>query len=258
MPSREPPAQPLEGSQPRVGTLSAQSSVADGESDDLARAEARAEAARARALRLRRQAEAASRDHGPARPAEADADYDAEAAPAADGPASVRPRRRWLSRPGPKALAAAAAVLSICASLSGSGYLVWHHHAAVEERQRAAEFSAVARNAISMMISIEPGKAREEMQRFADDTTGLFKASILMSAEQFVKAVEDSKINSKGAVQAVAVQSITKDGAVVLVAAKSEISKPEQPKPQSRALRVAVTVQRDSGNLKVSRIEMVP
>lgn len=258
MPAREPPAQPLEATQPRVGAVSAQASAADCESDDLARAEVRAEAARARALRLRRQAEAASRDQGPAHPAEADADYDAQAAPAADGPASARSRRRRLWRPGRKALAVAAAVLSICASLSGSGYLVWHHNAVVQERQRAAEFSAMARKAIIMMISIEPGKAREEMQRFADDTTGLFKASILMSAEQFVKAVEDSKINSKGAVQAVAVQSMSKDGAVVLVAAKSEISKPDQPKPQSRALRVAVTVQRESGQLKVSRIEMVP
>lgn len=256
MPPCEPTAQPLEASQPRMGTLSAQASAADAESDDLARAEARAEAARARALRLRRQAEAASRDQGPAGPAQADADDDAAAAP--DGPASARSRRRRLRRPGRKAVAVAAAVLSICASLSGSGYLVWHHNAVVQERQRAAEFSAMARKAIIMMISIEPGKAREEMQRFADDTTGLFKASILMSAEQFVKAVEDSKINSKGAVQAVAVQSMTKDGAVVLVAAKSEISKPDQPKPQSRALRVAVTVQRDSGQLKVSRIEMVP
>jgi Mce-associated membrane protein len=96
------------------------------------------------------------------------------------------------------------------------------------------------------------------MQRFADDTTGLFKAGILMGAEDAVRAVEQSKVSSKGAVQAVAVQSMTEDSAIVLVAAKTEFTKPGQAKPDSRSSRLVVSVQRDGGQLKVSRIEFVP
>ena len=96
------------------------------------------------------------------------------------------------------------------------------------------------------------------MQRFVDRTTGTFKASVLMGADDVISDLEKSKVSSKAAVQAVAVQSMTNDSAVVLVAAKSEITKPDQTKPQSRSWRVAVNVERDGGQLKISKVEFVP
>ncbi|MGO8772456.1 MAG: hypothetical protein ACLQIK_14985 [Mycobacterium sp.] len=154
-------------------------------------------------------------------------------------------------------MATAAAVVVICASLAASGYLVWHHRCVVQRSQRAAEFAAAARAGVVMMMSIDPNKARDDMQRFADDTTGLFKAGILMGAEDAVKALEQSKVSSKGSVQAAAVESMTEDSATVLVAAKSEFTKPGQAKPDSRSLRLVVSVQRDGGQLKISRVEFV-
>jgi Mce-associated membrane protein len=155
-------------------------------------------------------------------------------------------------------MAAVAAVVVICASLAGSGYLVWHHRGAVQQRQSTSEFAAAARNAVVTMMTIDATKAREDLQRFVDDTTGMFKISILMGGEDAVKAVEQSKVSSKGSVQAVAVESMTNDSAVVLVAAKSEITKPGQAKPESRSMRLVVSVQRDGGQLKISRVEFVP
>jgi Mce-associated membrane protein len=218
------------------------------EADELAHAEARAEAARARADRLRQQAEAASSDQDNRAGAE-EADDEAESAPS---------RRLRLRPPGRKAMAAAAAVVVVCASLAASGYLVRHHRAVVQQRQRSAEFATAARNAVVMMMSIDPNKARDDMQRWADDTTGLFKAGILMGAEDAVKALEQSKVSSKGSVQAAAVESMTEDSAIVLVAAKSEFTKPGQAKPDMRSSRLVVSVQRDAGQLKISRVEFVP
>ncbi|ORA85012.1 hypothetical protein K3U93_03700 [Mycobacterium malmoense] len=246
MPPRKLPSDPIGADNPRAGVLSASPSASVAGADELAQAEARAEAARARAIRLRQQAEAASSDQGNRSDADADAVHESA------------PSRRRLRRPGRKALAAAAAAVVICASLTASGYLVWHHRNVVAERQRAAEFSAAARNAVVTMMSIDPNKAREDMQRFADDTTGIFKVGFLMGAEDLVKAIEQSKISAKATVQAVAVQSMTKDSALVLVAAKSEIIKPGEAKPDSRSLRAVVAIQRDAGQLKVSRIEFVP
>jgi Mce-associated membrane protein len=80
----------------------------------------------------------------------------------------------------------------------------------------------------------------------------------LLSADNVIKQIEQSKVTTKVAVQAVAVESMTKDSAVVLIAAKAEVSKPDQPKPQSRSWRVVVNVERDGGKLKVSKIEFVP
>jgi len=219
-----------------VSSASPSPSVANaGETAEIAQAEARAEAARARAIRLRQQAEAGDRE--------------------AESSAS----RRWrLRRPSRKALAAVVAVVFVCAALTASGYLVWHHHNVLQQRQRTAEFAAAARNGVVMMMSIDPNKARDDMQRWADDTTGVFKAGILLGAEDAVKALEQSKASSKGAVQAVAVESRTEDSAIVLVAAKSEFTKPGQAKPESRSVRLVVSVQRDGGQLKISRVEFVP
>jgi Mce-associated membrane protein len=245
MPPRELPAEALDADAARVRVLSAQTSASVAEADELAQAEARAEAARARAMRLRQQVEAALSDQGNRSGVEGEGE-------------SVPSRRRRLHRPSRKALTAAVAVVFSCATLTASGYLVWRHHNVVQQRQRTAEFATAARNAVVMMMSIDPSKAREDMQRFADDTTGLFKAGILLGAEDAVKAVEQSKVSSKGAVQAAAVQSMTEDSAVVLVAAKSEFTKPGQAKPGSRSVRLVVSLQRDNGQLKVSRIEFVP
>jgi Mce-associated membrane protein len=249
MPPRELPAEALDDN-PRVGVHSAQTSTSVAEADELAQAEARAEAARARAIRLRQQAEAASSDP--------DGERDVSVVFAEGEAESAAPRRRRLHRPSRKALAAAAAVVFICGTLTASGYLLSHHHNVVQQRQRTAEFATAARNAVVMMMSIDPSKARDDMQRFADDTTGLFKAGILLGAEDAVKAIEQSKVSSKGTVQAAAVDSRTEDSAVVLVAAKSEFTKPGQAKPESRSLRLVVSLQRDGGQLKVSRVEFLP
>ncbi|OBF46428.1 hypothetical protein A5787_11320 [Mycobacterium sp. 852002-50816_SCH5313054-b] len=214
------------------------------EAAEVAEAEARAEAARARAMRLRQQVEAAPGDQ--------------DSGAGADETGSAPLRRRRPRRPSRKATAAIAAVGVVCASLAGSGFLVWHHRGVEQQRQRSSEFAAAARNAIVTMMTIDATKAREDLQRFVDDTTGTFKLSILMGGEDAVKAVEDSKVSSKGSVQAAAVQSMSQDSAVVLVAAKSEITKPGQAKPESRSMRIVVTVQRDAGQLKISRLEFVP
>jgi Mce-associated membrane protein len=248
VPPRELSTEAIGADDPRAGVPSAPPATPAAEADELVQAEARAEAARARANRLRQQAEAVSTaQNGPAVPGEI------------RGEAESAPPRRWrLHRPSRKALAAAAAVVLSCAALTASGFLVWHHRGVVQQKQRTAEFATAARNGVVMMMSIDPSKARDDMQRFADDTTGLFKAGLLMGAEDAVKAIEQSKVSSKGAVQAVAVESMTEDSAVVLVAAKSEFTKPGEAKPESRSLRLVVSVQRDAGQLKISRVEFVP
>jgi Mce-associated membrane protein len=237
MPPREPLAEPPDVDTPEAGGLSPPASA--DEADELAQAEARAEAARARALQLRQLADAT------------DAEGDVTTAEAAD------PRRK-LPRPGRTALAVLAAFGCICASLAASGYLLLHHRDVLQQRQRTAEFATAARNSIQLMLNINASTARADVQRFVDDTTGEFKAGILLSAEDFVKAVEDSKANSKGTVQAVAVQSMTNDSAIVLVAAKTEVNKPGEAKPESKNVRIVVDVRRDGEQLKVSRVEFVP
>ncbi|WP_343601622.1 hypothetical protein [Mycobacterium sp.] len=208
--------------------------------EEVARAEARAEAARARALELSRKA-AVNAD-------------DTEDTDDTDGAARIVARLR---RPGRKTLAVGAAVVLIGAALGTSGYVVWYHRITVGERQRAAEFSAAARQGAIALMSIDATKARDDVQRIIDDTTGPFKTGMLINAEDLVKAVEQSKVSTKAAVQAVAVESMTDDSAVVLVATKAEVANPDKDKPPPRSWRIVMTLQRDGGQLKLSKVEFL-
>ena len=210
-----------------------------GDADELALAEARAESARARATRLRQLADAASNS--------------------AAEEAIATPSVRWRPhRPSRRALAATAAIIVICAALTASGYVAWHHREVLQQRRHTAEFATAARNAVLTMMSMDPDKARDEMQRFADDSTGLFKAGILIGAEKAITALQQSNVSSKGTVKADAVESATEDSAVVLLVAKTEFSRPGQAKPDTRSRRLVVTVQREGGQPKISRVEFVP
>jgi Mce-associated membrane protein len=278
MPSPERPSEALDadhGDEPLDGagsdvsqslsgtTADAQDSLEEAETA-AAEAQARAEAARAHAIRLRRQAEDArggdqreddaaeaqdSGDEAVAEEVREDAGNEAARSP--------RSRRRWLPRPGWKAVSVGAAVILIGASLAASGYMAWHHRTALQERQRAAEFSAAARQGVVTLMSIDASKAREDIQRVIDNSTGKFNEDLRATADDLIKTVEQSKISSKVTVEAVAVESMTDNSAVVLVAAKSELTKPDNTKGPPALWRISVTLKTDGGQLKMSKVEFV-
>ena len=217
-----------------------------------AEAEAAAAAARARAeaARLRRQA---------ARSKELDTDGDeaageaeeTEPAPAevsdpttaetseSDPPARKRIRVRWGT------VASAAAIVVIAALLATSGYLIWHHQQAEAEKQRAAEFAAAARQGVVSLMSLDFNRAEEDVQRIIDNSTGQFR-------EDFESAAEDFAVN------ATAVESMTEDSAEVLVAATSSVTNAAGAEQDPRSWRLFVSVTRDDGQLKMSKVEFVP
>ncbi|KZS76721.1 hypothetical protein A4G26_04670 [Mycobacterium kansasii] len=237
----------------------------DGESltqaaEAVALAEARARAARERARQLSEKAGAITGGQQPTAGAEAeDAAVDHGAGNARR---RFRVRRLRLRRPGRKGLAAMAAAVISCGSLGASGYLVWHHRTVVRQQQRATEFASAARQGAITLMSIDATKAREDVQRIIDSTTGAFKGGMLIAADDLVQSVEQSRVSTKVTVQGVAVQSMTDDSAVVLVAAKAEVANPEanpdKAKLPPRSWRIVMTVQRDGGQLKVAKVEALP
>jgi Mce-associated membrane protein len=224
---------------------------------------ARAEAARARAIRLSRDADATS--SGQFDLAEAADVNDADSAAVEKSVAKAKPvsarwarlRRRSWRRPGRKAVTVGAAVVLICASLGISGYVVWYHRQMVDERRRAADFAAAARQGAIALMSMDANKARDGVQRIIDDTTGTFKAGILITEDELVKAAEESKVSTKVSVQAVAVESMTDDSAVVLLVTKAEVANPDKTTPPPRSSRIVMNLQRDGGQLKVSGVEFL-
>lgn len=222
---------------------------------------ARAEAARARAKRLRRQAQtlAARRKIAGVLQGNDAQEVDEESEElAADECRStvIGPRQWWRRRPGWKTVLGTVAILSIFALLATSGYMQWRHRAVLEERHRTAEFSAAARQSIVTLMSIDAAKASGDVQRILDNSTGKFRDHMQESADDLIKAVERSKVTTKVTVKSVAVESMTDDSAVVLVAATSELIGAGKPAPP-RSWRVDLTLKRADGRLKISDVDFL-
>ncbi|AQT79267.1 hypothetical protein B1R94_08285 [Mycolicibacterium litorale] len=228
--------------------------TADAAEAAAAAAEARAEAARARANELRRKLDAAT--PAPTDSDVADSDGPEDGAATADEVAA--PKRR-LRPPSLKAVAATVAVLAIAGLSGGTGYLVWQHRKAESERHHTAEYSAAARQGVVNLMSMDYTKAKESVQRIIDDSTGKFKSNMEDSADDLVKALQDSKMSTKVTVNDAAVESMDADTAVVLVAATSHREGPDAPKEdqQPRVWRVVITLEHDNGQIKVSDVEFV-
>ncbi|ORV37796.1 hypothetical protein [Mycobacterium conspicuum] len=216
--------------------------------------------ARARAVRLRRQVELAeASESAEAQTAPAGSELQDNATPGTM-PDALSWYRRWLRRPRLSSLAAILTIAVITSSLAATVYMVMERHDASQQRQRTTEFAAAARQGVMALTSLDCNNAKRDVQRILDNSTGSFKADMQKMADDFAKAVEESKVVEQGAVESVAVDldSMTRDSAVVLVASKSDVTNAAGAKQDPREFRLIVTVVRDGGQLKMSKVQFVP
>lgn len=258
---------------------------------EAAEAEAVAAAARARAkaLRLRREAEAtkaaeaaeaakAAETVEEDASAETDAPVEADAAeaeaglveevdkpddaPAEDGkkPVAAEPRGLRIRIPIPswKVVAASLTVLIIAALVTCSVLMFVSHKHALAEQQRRAEFAAAARQGVVTLMSLDYNRAKEDVQRIIDNSTGQFKQDFQNTADDFIKVATDSKAVTETNVTATGVESMTNDTAVVIVAATSRVTNAAGAKQEPRAWRLSVNLARDGGQIKMAKVEFVP
>jgi len=258
---------------------------------EAAEAEALAAAARARAraIKLRREAQVEAEAEADAE-AEAEADNDAEdtttvveaADDTAEAPETPEPSERSepseepeppagstestsqrLRVPGLSGLSGlsrvltAVAILAICGLLGASGWMLWHHHTVLAERQRSAAYVAAARQGVVNLTSLDFNKAKEDVQRVLESATGEFRDDFQRRADDFASVVKDSKAVTQGSVTASAVESMSKDSAVVLVLANERVTNSAGAKDDPRAFRFRVSVVRDGDQLKISKVEFV-
>jgi Mce-associated membrane protein len=233
-----------------------------------AEALAAAAAARARAARLRRQALAATEAAVAAEAAETgeiDETEDENGETEGDEDDEYqsdeyedKPRRRWLRTPSLSTIAYAAGTLLICGFVALSGLMVWHHRDSTQRQQRVAKFVAGAKQGIINMTSMDFNRAKEDVQRMLDSSTGQFKDDFAQRAPDFTKVVEQSKVATEGTVTAAAVESMDAHSARVLVAATSHITNNTGAKDEPRAWRFRVTVTEEDGQYKMSKVEFVP
>ena len=239
---------------------------------EAAAAEALAAAARARAraARLRREAlglpdpddyDDADEDYaGDEDDADGEDDYEDDEEYGEDweeDEESVAEQARWRRRM--PMLAAIAAVIGIIAFAGSSAYMVVQHRDTTRQQQREAAFVAGAKQGVLNMISLDFNKAKADVQRVIDGSTGEFQADFQQRANDFISVVIASKAVTEGTVHAAALESLNGNSAVVLVSATSQVtnSPPGKDEPP-RMWRLRVTVADVGGKYKMSKVEYVP
>ena len=159
--------------------------------------------------------------------------------------------RRWK----PTIAAVAMIILIICFT-GVSAYMVLEHRDTTKHRQREAAFVAGAKQGVLNMISLNYNKAKEDVQRVIDSSTGPFKDDFQQHANDLIAVVTQTKAITKGTINGAAIESMDRNSAVVLVAATSQVtnSPPGRDEPP-RIWRLKVTVADVGGQYKMSKVE---
>jgi Mce-associated membrane protein len=135
--------------------------------------------------------------------------------------------------------------------------MMWQHRTTVHEQQLAAEFAAAARQSVTTLLSVDANHATEDFQRIIDDSTGDFKSQMSAMSSLMAKQTAESKVSSKGTVEAVAVESMSDNSAVVLVAARSDVKNADNTHRPPVVWRISVDLTRDGGQLKMSKVDFL-
>ena len=232
---------------------------------EAAEAEALAAAARARAQELRDR-RAAARVADPA-PVEDSALVDDDVAVDADlvddaaddlendDDPAPRPSQRGLAL---KAGGIAAGVTALLALIAASGYFIWQDREIKSIHRQQIDYAAAAERGVVNLMSLDFNNAQADIQRVVDGTTGEFHDDVASSTKDFLTVMQESQVVTTASVSATAVDSMTDDSAVVLVAATSQVANSVSKQPNPRIWRLSVTVNKVDDQIKMSKVEFVP
>ena len=136
--------------------------------------------------------------------------------------------------------------------------MVSQHSGAAAQRSHDAEIVEAARASITALLSIDHTRARADVQRVIELSTGGFRDDFAKSADDFVKTAEDKDVITKAAIKAAALESSEPDRGVVLMAVNSEVTNSNGAREDPRPFRMSVTMDRDGEVFKMSNLEFVP
>ncbi|BBY62231.1 hypothetical protein [Mycolicibacterium helvum] len=215
---------------------------------EAAQAEAEAEAARAKAT--------AARLRGPVPADEAEDVELTDDGDLADD-VEVAPRG-WWSRIGWVAVTVAVVAVVAIGSLVVTGMMIVAHQKVAAQRAHQDRLIAAARAGVTALLSIDYNRAKDDVQRVIDLSTGTFKNDFSRGADDFVQTAQQSKAVTVGTIKSAALEKDGGDTGVVLLAASSTVTNANGAHQDPRAWRMSVTVARDGDKYKMSNVEFVP
>jgi Mce-associated membrane protein len=180
------------------------------------------------------------------------ADYDEEAADEEAGPAKPRMSHVRLAT-----IAGLVLVVALAGLTGWLGFRTYQSHQADEQHKL---FLQVGRQGALNLTTIDWQQADKDVQRILDSATGTFYDDFQKRAGPFVEVVKQAQSKSVGTIAEAGLEpnSITGNGAQVLVAVTVKTSNAGAPEQAPRAWRMRISVQKVDDGAKVSNVEFVP
>jgi Mce-associated membrane protein len=167
------------------------------------------------------------------------------------------PAKPRMSHVGLAMIAGLVLVVALAGLTGWLGFRAYQSHQADEQQKL---FLSVGRQGALNLTSIDWQHADADVQRILDSATGTFYDDFQKRAQPFMEVVKQAQSKSEGTIAEAGLepQSITANGAQVLVAVTVKTSNAGAPDQAPRAWRMRLTVQKVGDEAKVANVEFVP
>jgi Mce-associated membrane protein len=194
-------------------------------------------------------AEGSAEVSGEAEVSDADLEAEAENTASQERAANTVTIRRSSLRNA--ALAAAFVVL-----LAATGFLGWQVLQDRQLRQASEDAQRAAVSYAQVLTSIDSDKVDENFKEVLDGATGEFKDMYSQSSVELRQLLVENKATARGVVEESAVQSASKDKAVVLLFVDQSVSNTKLPDPRIDRSRMKMTLEKVDGRWRASKVEL--
>jgi Mce-associated membrane protein len=162
----------------------------------------------------------------------------------------AEPKRRL---PSPRVVAAVAAIAGLLAGTGVFGWQAWQarqiDHAGQEAQRTAVSYAQV-------LTSIDSNNVDENFKEVLDGATGEFKDMYSQSSIELRQLLIENKATAHGVVIDSAVQSVSKDRAVVLLFVDQSVANTKLPDPRIDRSRMKMTLEKVDGRWRASKVEL--
>ena len=160
------------------------------------------------------------------------------------------PKRRL---PSLRIIAAIAAFVGLLAGTGVLGWQVWQarqiDHAGQEAQRTAVSYAQV-------LTSIDSNNVDQNFKEVLDGATGEFKDMYSQSSVELRQLLIENKATAHGVVIDSAVQSVSKDRAVVLLFVDQAVANTKLPDPRIDRSRMKMTLEKVDGRWRASKVEL--
>jgi len=155
--------------------------------------------------------------------------------------------------PSARIVAAAAVFVGLLAGAGVLGWQVWQarqiDHAGQEAERTAVSYAQV-------LTSIDSNNVDENFQQVLDGATGEFKDMYSKSSVELRQLLIENKATAHGVVIDSAVQSVSKDRAVILLFVDQAVANTKLPDPRIDRSRMKMTLEKVDGRWRASKVEL--